>query len=109
MYVDHESYETLAAKAGGGDAAAAERLREKLGPQMMRIVSHALRTGDASNPLARRVLAKARQVAAVTARRPGEHRESVAGAAARQLCESVIDRLLHGPAGPQNLCETVLA
>jgi hypothetical protein len=109
MYVENENYDALAAKVGSGDLAAATRLREKLGPQMMRIVGHALRTGDASTPLARRILAKARQVADVAGRRPAENREPVSGAVARQLCESVIDRLLHGTAGPQNLRETVLA
>jgi hypothetical protein len=94
----------LAARAGRGDSLAALQLRRELEPQMVRIVSQALRAGTAGTPLARQILARARQAV-----RHGGGPEGVVRTVARDLCESVIGRLRQGPQHARALQDTLCA
>src|SRR4051794_35517448 len=87
----------LAAQAGRGDAQAATQLRRRLEPELVRIVGRTLRVGVARTPLAREILARARQVPPATDCRPGESRERLIHTVAHAVCESVIGGLRYGP------------
>jgi hypothetical protein len=97
---------SLAARARDGDVQAAHSLREELEPQMLRIVRRAMRSGTASSPLARRILAVAAEVPAQSGAWPhdGEH---VIGRVASRLCDSVISRLRPELAISHRMRETV--
>ncbi len=95
----------LAARAGRGDSLAALQLRRQLEPQMVRIVSQALRTGIGRTPLTRQILARARQVAPQSTGAP----EGLVRTVARDLCDSVIGRLRQGPQHAQQLQDTLCA
>lgn len=97
----------LAARTGRGDPAAESQLRQQLEPQMVRIVSQALRSGTGRTPLARNILAKARQLAPAGGGTQAENRDRLIRRVARELCASVIDRLRGQVPQPRQLQDTL--
>jgi hypothetical protein len=106
MNVANHRFDALAARVTLGDSTAAEQLRRELEPQLVHIVRRTIRSGTGASPLARRILAEARQVAGSTRDHPDD-REWLIGQVARGLCASMVGRLRQGPAPHQPLRETV--
>jgi hypothetical protein len=90
----------LAARAGRGDAGAAEYLRRALQPQLARIVRRHLREPDGSSPLARRIQSEVN-------RAQPEQREGLASRVAGDLGQALTGGFASRRA--RGLCETVLA
>jgi hypothetical protein len=95
----------LAARAGRGDLAAVAQLRRELEPQMRRIVHQTLRAGTGRTEMSRNILTRARQLAPTAG--VVQDRDQLIRAVARDLCESVINRLRVGPRPQCSLQDTV--
>src|ERR1700716_1819235 len=93
MNTNEHDLESLALRAGRGDRAAGAALRQQLEPQLVHIVRNTLKTGQETNPMAKRVLAEARRVADVPRQGGWDAPESLVSQVARRLCESVLGRL----------------
>ena len=86
-------FRALAARVEQGDDAAVERLRQRLGPEMVHIVRRALRSGAAPTPLTRHIRAQAERLAPEDPRATPADRDGLVGSVAQSLCESILDRL----------------
>jgi hypothetical protein len=109
MHTNRGELHTLAARVEQGDAAAAARLRQRLGPELVRIVGRALHAGGADSPLARRIVARAARLDPDAGRAAPAERDRLVGPVAEALCQSVLDRLRDRPAAARRLAETVRA
>ena len=91
-------FHLLAARARGGDKAAASTLRRELESQMTVIVRRAMRTRTGASGLGRRILAEAERQAPDGWDHAGGN-EALVGRVARRVCEAVLDDLRVAPPG----------
>jgi hypothetical protein len=101
MKEDNPMYELerLAARARAGDSLALGQLKHELEDHMERIVRRAVRSRQGGSQLTERI------VAVVGPPPRGDERNRHIGRVARQMCESVLNRL--GPAAPPPARDTI--
>jgi hypothetical protein len=89
--MDAKDLHDLVARVRQGDTLALAEWHRECKPQMVRIVRRAMRAGNGSSPLGRRVLAEARHLeAASPAVMP---RDQLVGHIARRLSDLIVGRL----------------
>jgi hypothetical protein len=100
------SFQSLAERAGHGDAAAQSRLQRELEPHMVYIVRRALRSTAPRSDLTQQI-----QAAAGPTAEPNDHRTPAAPhhvrRLARQVCAEFVHQLGAGRGVGQPACDTV--
>ena len=100
MYGRPNSLQSMAARAGRGDAAAALELQHELEHRIGPIVRRALRTGTPPSALVERIRAAAARVAHSGPSAPATDPTRFATQVAQSLCESVVRQVrVDAPAG----------
>jgi len=89
MQAHERELNRLLVHAGRGDCNAGTALQRELEPNLVRIVRYALRSGDTTFALHKRILAEARQVAPGACLPGRDAPEHLIGQVARRLSDSV--------------------
>jgi hypothetical protein len=106
---DNDNFLVLAEQVRRGEPGAAARLRRSLEPQLVVIVSRALRPESKPLPLTEWIRAQARQVLAIVGRRPGEGPDWLVAVVACRVGEWLVERLRAGTCSPRLLQDTICA
>jgi hypothetical protein len=108
MQADRHDFTGLAARAHGGERAAADALREALKPEVTRIVKRALRVGKGVSALERLIFTEASLLPCAGQRRPSRGEgERLASQIAQRICAALSDSACRGGAGTRGGLETV--